>query len=127
MADLLNDVVAYLVTQSVGTLGTNLFKGYLPPTPDTAIAVIETGGPEPDHYLPTRAPTFQVMIRAADYATGKTKLAAVRAALHRNDNIALVSGQTYFYYIQAISEGGHLGRDDNGRDLFSINFLCKTR
>jgi len=127
MSILINDVADYLQAQGVGTVATNIFSGYLPESPDACIAVLDTGGPQPDAYLPTRSPTFQVFIRDIDYPTGKAKLDSVRAKLHQNANVALVSGQTYFYYILAISEGGHVGRDDAGRDLFSINFLCKTR
>jgi hypothetical protein len=127
MSILINDVADYLEDQNVGTVGTDIFCGYLPDSPDTCITILDTGGPQPDSYLPTRSPTFQVFIRAVDYPTGKAKLDLVRSKLHQNANVSLVNGETYFYFILAISEGGHVGRDDVGRDNFSINFLCKTR
>lgn len=127
MTILINDVADYLEAQGVGTVATNLFCGYLPESPATCISVLDTGGVQPDRYLPTKDPTFQVFIRAVDYPTGKAKLDLVRAKLHQKANINLVTNQTYFYYIMAMSEGGHLGKDELGRDLFSINFLCKTR
>jgi hypothetical protein len=127
---LIEQVATYLqTTLHLGTIGTDIFIGYAPDsenTPAQIIAVIDTGGTEPDPYIPTFMPTFQVFIRAANYDAGKTLLDAVRA-LHRTSDGYLVAGQTFFYYILAISEGGHLGRDEAGRDLFSINFRCKTR
>lgn len=126
---LIEQVATYLDdTLGLGTIGTDLFIGYAPDsesTPDSIIAVLDTGGTAPDPYLPTYVPTFQVFIRSDNYDNGKATLDSVRG-LHQLVG-ELVSGQTYFYYILAISEGGHLGRDEAGRDLFSINFRCKTR
>lgn len=122
---LADDIAQYINDNAIGVLGTNLFEGNLPDTPDNAIVVIETGGTQPDRDLPLRSPTFQVYIRNVSYSSGRTKLEAVRALLHQLSNKTI--GGTYFYYILAISEGGHVGRDDNSRDLFSINFQCKTR
>lgn len=127
MAVVIDDVATYLATNGVGTVGTDLFKGYLPESPNACVSVLDTGGSQPDPDIPTKEPTFQIMIRSTNYSTGRSKLDTIRSLLHQEDNIELVSGQTYFYFILAISEGGHLGRDDNGRDLFSINFHCRTR
>jgi len=127
MSVLINDVADYLAEEGIGTVATDIFCGYLPDETADCIAVLDTGGSEPDKDIPTKEPTFQVMIRASDYSAGKAQLDAVRAALHRSANISLVSGETYFYFILAIAEGGHLGRDDGGRDLFSINFRARTR
>lgn len=127
MTNLIDDVADYLEDQAVGTVGTNIFVGYTPESPDACVVVLDTGGTEPDKYIPTHEPTFQVFIRATDYSTGKAKLEAVRTALHQKANLNLVAGGNYFYFILAISEGGHLGRDENGRDLFSMNFHCRTR
>jgi len=46
-------------------------------------------------------------------------------ALHQVGNEQI--GDTYFYYILANSEGGHIGRNERGLDEFSINFICLTR
>jgi len=126
---LIDDIAQHLHNQGVGSLGTNLFKSYTPESPDACVTVLDTGGVEPDRDLPTEDPTFQVFIRSSSYAAGKTKLDAVRTALHQQENtqLGLGSSASYFYYIFAIAEGGHLGRDDVGRDIFSINFRCHIR
>ena len=89
------------------------------------MAVLDTGGPKPDVYIPTKNPTFQIYIRAATYALGKAKLDSVRSLLHGIQNRTIVS--TYFFYIHALAEGGHVGRNERGLDEFSINFISKTR
>lgn len=123
---IIDDIADYLESEGIGTVGDSIFKSYLPETANGVIlAVLDTGGMAPDHYLPTHVPTFQIYIRASGYSAGKSTLDAVRAALHRLTNETV--GDTYFYYIFAISEGGHVGRSESGEDEFSINFQCKTR
>jgi len=125
MAYILNDLATYMQTNSIGTIGTTLFKGYMPDAANAGVAIFDTGGPEPDKYLPTKKPTFQVFVRAATYTAGKAKLDAVKALLHQVGNTTI--GDTYFYYILAQSGGGHIGRNERGQDEFSINFICLTR
>jgi hypothetical protein len=123
---LIEQIATYLQNDlSLGTIATDIFIGFLPETPDTCIAVLDTGGVTPNVYVPTKSPTFQVLVRATNYDNGKTVLDSVRG-LHRLFG-QLVSGQDYFLKLHAISEGGHIGRDEQGRDLFSINFVNETR
>ena len=127
MSNLITEVAQYLAAQGLGTVGTNIFYSYAPDNEVTGLYVMDTGGPQPDKYLPTKEPTFQVFIRAEDYNTGKTLLDSVRSALHQQKNVRLVANQTYFYFILAVSEGGHIGRNESGFDEFSMNFQCRTR
>lgn len=124
---LIADIAQHLHNEGIAVLGTNLFYSYLPESPDACVSVLDTGGLEPDKYLPTKEPTFQVFIRSTSYALGRAKLDLVRDALNKVSGEDLGVGGTFFLYIFAISEGGHLGRDDANRDLFSINFKCRTR
>lgn len=126
MSHLIDDIADYLEDQSIGTVATDIFVGYTPSTPDSCITVLDTGGSQPDPYLPTKEPTFQILIRSLDYDAGKTKLDLIRTALHQKANFT-PAGSNYCYFILAMSEGGHIGRDDNGFDLFSINFQTRTR
>lgn len=124
---LISEVAAYLQTQGIGTLNTDLFYAYLPGDIDDGIAVIDTGGMLPDEDLPTKEPTFQVLIRSSSYAAGKAKMDLVRSALHQVKNSILGTGTIYFYFILAMAEGGHIGRNESGLDEFSINFRARTR
>jgi hypothetical protein len=56
---------------------------------------------------------------------GLAKLSAVREAIHGKANFQI--NDTYFYYILANTEGGSLGKDENNRDEFSINFRSECR
>jgi len=122
---ILSDIADHLENSGLGTVGTDIFYSYAPGDINTGIFVLDTGGPKPDEDIPTKHPTFQCFIRAADYDTGKTKLEAVRDLLHRVQNTTI--GNSFFYHILAMSEGGHIGRSENGHDEFSINFQVLTR
>lgn len=122
---LISDLAQHLHNNGIGSLADSIYYGYSPADKEVVIAVLDTGGLEPDKYIPTNEPTFQIFIRDISYDAGKAKLDAVRALLHRLANQLV--GSTYFYFILAIAEGGHLGRDDAGLDLFSINFRARTR
>jgi len=123
----IDELTQHLHNQQIGVLATNLFKSWLPEDPDSAIAVYETGGPPAERELPLKNLTFQVVVRNVDYAIGKAKLDAIREAFHGKKFQTIANGNTFFLFIYALAEGGHTGRDENGRDLFSINFICKTR
>lgn len=123
------DICQYLHNAAIGTLATNLFASFLPDDDlNFLIAVYDNAGLAPDIDIPTDRPRFQVIVRSVDYETGKAKLNAIFEALHKpNLNTTLVPGGTYFYYIHADSSGGWIGRSDNDKDEFSINFSCYTR
>lgn len=121
----ISDIATYLQTNSIGTLGTDLFYGFLPADVTGAVAVLDGGGSQPDEYIPTKEPTFQIFLQDVDYDTGKATLDTIRALLHQVANTTI--GSTYFYFILAVSEGGHLGRNKEGLDEFSMNFHCRTR
>lgn len=126
---LIQEVAQHLHNQGIGSLASTLFYSYLPDISSGtfSITVLDRGGLMPDKDLPTKEPTFQIFITASDYVTGKAKLDAVRTALHQKKNTQLIPGGTYFYFILAQAEGGHLGRGENGKDQFSINFHARTR
>lgn len=122
---MLDDLAVQLANDTQYSIGNALFKSYLPDSPDNCIAIIETGGLEPDKELPTKEPTFQVIIRGTSYNSARSKMLQVRSSLHQRKNEFI--GSTFFFFILLTAEGGHIGRDDLGRDEFSLNFRARTR
>lgn len=119
------EIADKLETEGLGTVGTDIFIGHLPDTPNNAVVVIDTFGDAPDPSLPIENPRFQVLVRNTAYSTGRAKLDAIMTALHKLANVTL--GSTYVYAVLANSGGGHIGRDEAGRDEFSMNFRARTR
>lgn len=123
---LIDDVATYLQTAGIGTVGTDIFKSYAPDNANAGVYVLDTGGLQPNSDIKNlRNPTIQVFIRSATYAAGKTKLEAVRTAIHQLVNTTI--GSTYVYFCLLQSEGGHIGRNERGQDEFSMNFHLNTR
>jgi hypothetical protein len=123
---IIDDIANFIVAKVAGlTLGTNLFKSFLPDSPDDVVGIFDTGGAEPDHDLPTGDPTFQILVRSTDYATAHNLMQSIVDELHQKMNSTI--GSTYYYYIFLMGEPGHIGRDKKNRDEFSVNFHCKIK
>jgi hypothetical protein len=125
----ITDIVEYLETQGIGTRGTNLFYSQIPDdaTSDFLIGVYGRTGPAPDiDLLDIKKPMFQIIVRSVNFDTGQAKLKQIRELLHGIINRYLVVAGTYFRRIQATSEGGHIGiNENNNKDEFSINFMTE--
>lgn len=122
---LTTEIANLLQAQAVGTPGTSIFEGYLPDDPDACLAIFDTGGLPPDRDLPVADPTFQVLVRSTSLPLVRAKVDAVVTALHQLSNESL--GGTHYYYIFLMGEPAHIGRDQKGRDEYSINFVAKYR
>ena len=123
---LLDDLGARLDAASIGiTTGTNLHLGVLPPGDVDAGSLVEYDGvgivrrqTETPATL-CEQPRVQMIWRAADYTTGK---ALIRAAWKALECTNLTIGTTFYQRIAADSPPFHMGRDENDRWLFAVNF-----
>lgn len=93
-------------------------------TPDTCIAVLDTGGPGPDPVPANNIgnPTFQVIVRGAKmgYQDAWDKAREILVGLHGKANESW--NGTRYIQILATSDIIPLGYDESRRPLFSINF-----
>ena len=107
-------------------MGTNLFLGRLPDTPDTCVAVFETSGEGPVNTgggstLPAfTQPRFQTMVRAADYASAASLAEDIYKKVQLIDNEAL-SGTRYLR-AEGVQEPYALDRDGQERMVFVCNY-----
>lgn len=129
---LTDDISKKLQDESVGTVGTDIFKSKQPQKKtgqdvDNSITIYDTGGLAPDIYVPVEYPTFEVLVRNKEYEDANAKAYEVYNALHNVLNTTLRSGGYYFYYIFAINSPQFIGYDTNGRAEYSINFNCHVR
>lgn len=123
IASLLAD---YLEDQGLGTVATDIFVGYLPSQPDTALAVYPYQGPAPDVGLPYDHPNVQLRSRSSDPQLAYSRLMDVYSALHGLHHITL--GTTWVTSVTALqSEPASLGRDEAGRDEYTLNFQLRVR
>lgn len=123
----LMDLSTYLENE-VGTLtlGTNLFIGRMPDTPDVCVALYEYGGSGPTEVMGAQAtavlenPRLQVATRAASYAAAETLARSVWTALSGVLDQTLTS--TRYNVVSAIQSPFPLERDSSDRVVFVQNF-----
>lgn len=121
------EIAAYLQTQGLGTLGTNLYKERMPEMPDTATAIFSTGGIMSDPKEGYDNPTIEVMTRADDPATAYNQIAAIYNVLQGLNNVLLASGTRLVHMWALQSQPINIGQDENKRTRFTQNYQLLVR
>ena len=127
-----NTSSAFGAHASQGTLGTNIFLGALPETPDACVAIYENAGSSPTFTMGNGGiridyPMLQIIARASreDYPTARDKADTIRILL------ASVLEQTvsgvHIMRIEPMGSVNLLGVDPKYRPLVSVNFRCLVR
>jgi hypothetical protein len=127
-----NTASAFGAHASQGTLGTSIFLGTLPETPDACVAVYENAGSSPTFTMGSGGiqidyPMLQIIARASreDYPTARDKADTIRillaSVLERT-----VSG-VHIMRIEPMGSVNLLGVDPKYRPLVSVNFRCLVR
>ena len=120
------DIATYIDAQLAAlTIGTNLFIGRMPETPDQCVVVYEYGGTGPTNTLGTggaiiESPRIQISTRATNYTAAETLARSVWGVLEGIANKTL-SG-TLYQRVTAIQSPFPLERDSVDRILFVQNF-----
>lgn len=112
------------LTSTIKTMLTsvsNVFVGSIPATPDNVVGIYNTGGfARSLSGTKLEEPTFQIRIRNSSYATGETLCNSIKDLLH---------GKTATGILIIAQQGDilDLGRDEQNRQEFSMNFRCYYR
>ncbi len=118
------DLTDYIVANTSMVMGIDLFAGDLPEESGEVIALIDTGGIEPE---PTdiENPSVQVLSRAdiGEYEAAYAKISTVLYLLHKLSNTA-INGTKYIQCYKA-TEILSLGKDETGRPVLSCNLRIK--
>jgi hypothetical protein len=134
MANLLDEIAARLIQQSVGVQGSTadwcVHKGHEPEAPDAVFTLFETGGlpnqPHDGNLLDL--PTFQVRVRGGQTSTGypaaRAKIAAARTALEGMSASTYGVSHRYYCQVTANSEPISLGHDESHRPRLVMNFTA---
>lgn len=132
MATILESIGDYLVTNSHGTLGVNLFLATLPESPDVCTAVYENSGTPPAFTMGNGGiaidyPMIQVISRAEkeDYPTARDRVEAIRNLLASVTDVTI--SDVHILRIEPMGNVNLLGIDPKQRPLVSVNFRCLVR
>lgn len=122
------DIAARLAAQGFGTVGTNIFVDYKPPTPDNIICVFGYAGSPPERTHDSSGndhPGVQVWVRNTSAGTCRTTIERVYNNLDGLTNTTLTS--TFYPEINAVQSPMPMGKDENGRTEFALNFAVTRR
>lgn len=118
---LIDAIAEYLAAHGIGVIGNDMFIGYLPDTPATAVVLTAYGGPSADPKHPwgdehrmqarVRGPAPASMTKAEQIIRQLHALAGIQLGdWHVVDCVALQASPIY------------IGRDGQGRDEYTVNF-----
>lgn len=124
---LLVELGDYLSTNGVGTVGTDLFLGFMPDTPNGCVALYETGGLGPARAMRGSAgqpvaerPRVQVVARSTSYASARAKARDAYLLLEGLGDVTLNGVQ--YKWVGAVQEPFMMGRDELGRVSIAANY-----
>lgn len=127
MASILVDLGGYIDSNFASlTLGTNLFYGMLPESPDNCVALFENSGIAPvftqgsNNAIKIERPQLQFLVRNTSYETGSALANSLYLFLTQVANQSINS--TQYLRVVAISSPSVIERDTNKRVLFTCNF-----
>lgn len=125
----LDDVATFVASAASLTIGTTLFKGTMPATPETCTAIYEYSGLPPDHVFGSTAiaceyPRLQIVCRGPkdDYQTPRATAETIYRALAAARNQTLTS--TRYQHLSPLQSPFLMGRDANARILVGFNVDC---
>lgn len=123
MMPVAKDTADYLAANLPGghVVGTDIFAGLLPDTPNTAICLFQTAGAKPDPIENIEYPGLQILVRAPSYSDSWTLANAVFKFLAGKINQTLNS--TVYHLFEAQGSPLDAGVDSAGRAVFVLAFL----
>lgn len=118
-----SDILRSQLTAHVATSGWQLETGAMPKNPDRVTMLTDTTGLEPNPKWLLDFPTVQVMVRGGvnDYKAAFVEAKAVKDILLGIDSFTTGDGDR-LVSVTMNGDLGFIGRDENMRPMWSMNF-----
>jgi len=117
---LIKDIGGILQANGIGVLGTDIFLGQLPASPDNVVAIFEYAGEPPDLHWPGEYPGLQILVRNKSYDAGRQKIEQAKNVLHGLTETVINLHR--YLLVRANQSPAFLQRDENNRAIFVCNF-----
>ncbi|KXZ39483.1 hypothetical protein SAMN05661008_00331 [Alkalithermobacter thermoalcaliphilus JW-YL-7 = DSM 7308] len=115
---LIKDVKTILESKGIAE---DIFLSFMPDKPDNLVAIFATGGfQRSSSGNKIEEPTFQIRVRNEDYEAGYETITNIKDFVHNLKE--QVVGEVRYLSFYQIGDVTDLGRDNNGRIGFVINF-----
>lgn len=120
------DIASFLQTSGLGTVGTDIFVGELPESPDNCISIFQSGGEPPiDQGMDTiDRPGLQVIVRNSSYESCESTILSVQSLINQKE---LTINSVYYPYFGALQAPFPIGRDDQNLIRFVQNYSTLRR
>ena len=118
-----HDIALYLQSTGLGDLGTTLFVGNEPATPDEVTTIYDYPGDGDDTDELDEQPRFQVRTRGS-YETAYHQQLEIKDALTR-PTTGIVAPTSVFSLIVSINSIASLGRDGNQRYIMVASYRAR--
>jgi len=120
-----HELALYLAGENVGAFagqsGWSVNVSREPVSPDDAVTLYDTGGPQPINYsIELRRPTIQVRVRSKSYTDAMDKQNEIFGILNQIKDQAI--GDHTYLGVHLSTEILSIGRDDNDRHLLTANY-----
>ncbi|HWP59532.1 MAG TPA: minor capsid protein [Candidatus Acidoferrales bacterium] len=130
MNSVIDDIGQHLANNGFGSLGAEIFLSFLPDSPDSCVALIETSGTAPeythDRALPWKDnPSFKVIARDRHPQLAKKRADAIWAFLASVNDLTL-NGVRYFT-VAPKHNPYSLGKDQNDRHEYHCDFQVERQ
>jgi len=118
-----DDLADYLETAGHGTVGTDIFKDRMPPSPTACTVLYQYGGETPEVLCGIEYPLIQIKTRGENRDEALTRIYDARDKIHllHNETINSVN----YLFVQALDSPAFLGYDrqrDQGNPVYGMNF-----
>ena len=125
---MVDEIADFLAARGHGTLGTNLFRRSMPPTPDDLVCVIQWEGDagefvQDNFDIEVENPRLQVRSRSKNPASAEAALSGPYGELMRIRNEVI--GGTRYISIMPLMAPSVVERDDNGRYIAQCDFAVR--
>ncbi len=127
------NLIEYIKTNVSRETYNYVANGWQKNTPDNAISINDGGGDLPQ-WFDRNDFSIQIMSRGQDKTVAKTQIMDTYSIINKKFGLILpevtVGGELYpqvkTWKIVAAQLPGFIGNDENGRALFSVNFIITT-
>lgn len=106
---MVDDIAAYLQTAGHGTVGTDIFKESMPPSPETCTVLYSYGGNPPELIGDIEYPGLQVKVRADGPSNALSRINDVMNKLHTLGETTINTHR--YLYVKAVDSCAFAGFD----------------
>ena len=121
------ELMSYLAQSGFGTVGTDLFYGTQPDSPDNCITVLDSNAPSSDdsNSLSVDQYGVQVLVRNKLYAEARTKVLAVHRQIAGFGGVPFVTNGTLVHVVFTYVPPQYLGKDEKVRNEWEAQYIVR--